>query len=320
MTTNLHKLTFEPDELTQLRAEVRAYIETNRMTQKAFAEQCEVAEGTFGPWLGGTYGGDNDRVAVRVYRYLHARAEQRLLAASVPTAPGFLDLKMSQKVWAGLEHAQVFGDLTVIGVGPGLSKTTTIKQFKEHRPRVYVAAMSPSSSRVPNALIAVLESMGDTDAKGSPQSLSRRVALKATEGALLVIDEAQHLAQPAVDEFRSIHDKTGVGLVFSGDESVFNLFDGSRKRAFAQFHSRIGYRVRASRADKDDSSAIAQAHGVTDPSMIRLCQEIASKPGAYRSLTKTLLLARRHATMADVPLTNGLIREAWSQRAADVSA
>lgn len=320
MTTTLTKLTFEPDELANLRAEAQSFIEANRMTKKAFAAQCEVAEGTFGPWLANQYAGDVHSVAVRVHRFLHAREEQQLLAASVPTAPGFLNLKLSRNIWAALEHAQVFGDMVVVGVGPGLSKTTTIGQFKEQRSRVYVAAMAPSTSRVPNALIAVLEAMGDMDAKGSPQSLSRRVASKANEGALLVIDEAQHLSQPAVDEFRSIHDKTGVGLVFSGDESVFNLFDGSRKRAFAQFHSRIGYRVRASRADRDDAAMIAQAHGVTDPAMVRLCQEIAAKPGAYRALTKTLLLARRHANLADVPLTNGLIREAWAQRAADVAA
>lgn len=320
MTTTLTKLTFEPAEMEHLRSEVHAYIEANSMTKKRFAEECDVKEGTFGPWLSGQYAGDNHSVAVRVHRFLHARVEQQLLAASVPTAPGFLDLKMSRSIWAALEHAQVFGDLVVVGLGPGLGKTRTIEQFREHRPRVWSAAMAPSTSRVPNALIAVLEAMGDTDAKGAPQSLSRRVALKATAGALLIIDEAQHLSQPAVDELRSIHDKTGVGLVFSGDESVFNLFDGSRKRAFAQFHSRIGYRLRASRADREDSAMIAAAHGVSDPSMVRLCQEIGSKPGAYRSLTKTLLLARRHANMADVPLTNGLIREAWAQRAADVAA
>lgn len=230
MTYNPTKLTFEPEELDHLRAQAQAYIDANRMTKKAFAAACEIAEGTFGPWLSGQYAGDNNNVAVRVYRFLNGRAEQQLLAASVPTKPGFLNLKMSRSIWAALEHAQVFGDMVVVGVGPGLSKTTTIEQFKEQRSRVYVAAMAPSTSRVPNALIAVLEAMGDTDAKGSPQSLSRRVASKANEGALLVIDEAQHLSQPAVDEFRSIHDKTGVGLVFSGDESVFNLFDGARPR------------------------------------------------------------------------------------------
>lgn len=320
MTTTLTKMNFEPEELDHLRAEAQAYIDANRMTKKGFAIECDVAEGTFGPWLSGQYAGDNNKVAIRVHRFLHSRSEQELMAAAVPTAPGFLDLAVSRRIWAGLEHAQVFNDVTVVGVGPGLGKTTTIRHFQDQRPRVWVATMAPSTSRPVNALIAVLEAMGDTDAKGTPQSLSRRVGLKATQGALLIIDEAQHLTVQAVDELRSIHDRTEVGLVFSGDESVFNLFDGSRKRAFAQFHSRIGYRVRASRAEPRDVGLICAAHDITDPSMVRLCALIASKPGAYRSLTKTLLLARRHAKMADQPLTNALVREAWEQRAADVGA
>lgn len=320
MTPNLGKTTFTEAELQQLRAEATAFIERHSWTKKRFAEECDVPEGTFGPWLAGKYGGDNEGPAAKVYRFLSARKDQDQLAASIPVAPSFQDTPTSLRIWAGLEHAQVFGDLTVIGVGPGMGKTATIAQFKAVRPRVWVATMAPSTRGVPNALVEVLGAMGDMDARGTPQALSRRVAAKATAGALLVIDEAQHLSQQAVDEFRSIHDKTGVGLVFSGDESVFSLFDGTRRSAFAQFHSRIGFRVRQSRPLAGDALMLAQAHGVTEPAMVKLCVEIANKPGALRGLNKTILLAKRMAAMTDQPLTNSLIREAWAQRSADVAA
>lgn len=317
MTPNLGKTTFDLAELTQLRAEATAFIDRQGWTKKRFAEECDVPEGTFGPWLGGAYQGDNEKPAAKVYRFLSARKEQAQMAASIPAKPAFQQTPTATRIWAALEHAQVFGDLAVVGVAAGCGKTETIKHFRANRPRVWVATMKPSTTGVPNALIAVLGAMGDMDARGTPQALSRRVAAKATAGSLLVIDEAQHLSQKAVDELRSIQDETDCGLVFSGDESVFSLFDGTRRTAFAQYHSRIGWRVRISRPDPKDAPILAQAHGITDAPLVKLCSEIAFKPGALRGLTKTLLLARRHAAMADQPLTATLIREAYAQRAAE---
>lgn len=319
MTPNLGKTTFDDAELTLLRGEASAFIDRQGITKKAFALECDVAEGTFGPWLAGNYQGDNEKVGARVYRFLTARKEQAQLAASVPVAPSFQDTPTSKHIFAGLEHAQVFNDLVVIGCGPGTGKTATITQYRAVRPRVWVAPMKPSTRGLPNALVAILAAMGDADARGTPQALSRRVAARATEGSLLVIDEAQHLSQQAVDELRSIHDETRCGLVFSGDESVFSLFDGTRKAAFAQFHSRIGMRVRIARPKAGDAQVLAAAHGITEPSLIKLCVDIANKPGALRGLTKTLLVAKRFAAMNDEPLSAPLIRDVWAQRT-DVSA
>lgn len=319
MSPNLGKITFTETELADLRSEAMAYIERHAWTKKRFAEECGVPEGTFGPWLSGSYAGNNDGPASKVHRFLEAKREQAQLAAAIPATAPFQNTPTSKRVLAVLDHAQVFEDLVVIGLRPGLGKTASIRQFQATRPRTWVATMAPSTRGVPNALVEVLAAMGDHDAKGTPQALSRRVQAKATPGSVLVIDEAQHLSQQAVDEFRSIHDRTGCGLAFSGDESVFSLFDGVRRQAFAQFHSRIGMRLRQSRPLVGDAQMIAAAYDVTAPAMVKLCAEIANKPGALRGLTKTLRLAKRAAALADEPLTTTLIREAWAQRSDDIA-
>lgn len=320
MSPNLGKTTFTETEMAQLRQDVAAYIERNGLTKRQFAADADVAEGTFGPWLNEQYQGDNEKVAAKVHRLLTTRQEQDQMAASLPEAPGWQKTKSALKVLTVLDHCQLWGDMGVIGMGPGLGKTETINHFPNLRPRVWIATMSPSSRGVPNALVAMLEAMGEDEAKGTPQALSRRVQKKATAGGLIVIDEAQHLSQQAVDEFRSIHDRTKVGLVFSGDETVFQLFDGTRKAAFAQYHSRIGIRWRQSRPYAEDADILAIAHGVTDGPSIKLLREIAQKPGALRGLTKTILQARRMSAMTDVPMSPALIREAWASRAPDLAA
>lgn len=320
MSPHLGKISFTEDELKALRAEALAFIEREGWTRRRFAEECEVAEGTFGPWVDNKYQGNNAAPAAKVYRFLAAAKDRAALTRQIPTAPCFQETKTARRIMAALEHAQVFGDLVVVGCGPGLGKSASITQYKATRPRVIVATMAPSTRGVNTALVEILASLGEPEARGTPQALSRRVAVKATAGALLVIDEAQHLSQQAVDEMRSIHDRTGVGVVFSGDESVFSLFDGSRKAAFAQFHSRIGMRVRQSRPDPADAPILARAHGVEDSASIKLLTEIASKPGGLRGMTKTLLLARRMSALSGVELTPALIREAWAQRSPDMAA
>ena len=320
MSPNLGKTTFNETELAKLRRDTAAYIERHSLTKRQFAADADVAEGTFGPWLAGQYAGDNEKVAAKVHRLLATREEQAQMAASLPEAPGWQATKSAMKVLTVLDHCQLWGDMGVVGMGPGLGKTETIKHFPTLRPRVWTATMAPSSRGVPNALVAMLEAMGEDEAKGTPQALSRRVQKKATKGGLIIIDEAQHLSQQAVDEFRSIHDRTGVGLVFSGDETVFQLFDGTRKAAFAQYHSRIGIRHRQARPYPEDAEILASAHGVKDGPSIKLLREIAEKPGALRGLTKTVLQARRMSAMTDTPMSPALIREAWASRAPDLAA
>lgn len=314
------KTTFTLADLTALRRDVDAFLTKHGWTQRRFAEESDVAEGTFGPWLKDAYAGDNMKVAAKVQRFLNAHREQAAMAATIPTAPGWQETRIGREAIGALEHAQVFSDLVVIGLGPGLGKTASIAQFKATRPRVYSAAMAPSTRGVPNALIELLDALGDVEAKGTPQALSRRVQKKVGPGALIVIDEAQHLSQQAVDELRSIHDRTAVGMVFSGDESVFQLFDGTRRAAYAQFHSRIGLRLRRSRAYPEDADLLSRAAGVDDPAMLKLLREIASKPGALRGQMKTLMHAKRSAALLGEPLSTQLIRDSWASRTPDMSA
>ena len=62
MTPNLGKSTFTDAELTQLRAEVAAFIAREGWTKRRFAEECGVPEGTFGPWLSDSYQGARARI------------------------------------------------------------------------------------------------------------------------------------------------------------------------------------------------------------------------------------------------------------------
>lgn len=306
------------DEIAEIREAALEAITADRLSQKQAAAACGVPEGTFGPWLSAKYLGDNARVAATVQRWLGAR-EERL--AQGPSAlqrdPGFISTTSAQRMLWVLDHAQQNGDLVVVAAGPGIGKTTCCRQQVERRPNVVHATMAPSSRGVNTALVAVLEVAGEPEAHGTPQTLSRRLCARLAKGSqtLLIIDEAQHLSQQAVDELRSIHDRIGIGVAFVGDERVLTLFDGQRNAAFAQFFSRIGMRHRQARPLSEDVKALAEAWGLKGRDELAFAGEVARKAGALRGLVKTIKLANMIAAAKDEPRNVSHLRAAYGQLA-----
>lgn len=297
MSPDLGKTSWTDPEIADLRAEVLQIITDEGLTRRLVADESGVAEGTFGPWLNGRYPGDNAAVATKVRLWKLTRADRTAHAAQSVQAPAFQMTPTAKKYLTALEHAQFVGDMALIAGGPGTGKTAAIRQHQATRPRVFVATMDPSTGGVSTCLIEVLSAMGKPDAKGTPQTLSRQVCERFAEpGALLIIDEAQALGVKAVEQLRSIHDRTGVGLAFVGDETLLQLFGlVNRKPGYAQLSSRIGFKVRAARPTLGDVEALTQAWGLDDRDAVSLCRDIAGKPGALRGLTKVLLVASRLA-------------------------
>ena len=87
-----------------------------------------------------------------------------------------------------------------------------------------------------------------------------------------------------------------------GGESLYvRLTGGSRSAEYAQLFSRIGRRVRFSRAGQGDVDALLAAWGLSDAAVRAAALDIARRPGALRGLTKTLRLAALLASGSPPP-------------------
>jgi DNA transposition AAA+ family ATPase len=139
----------------------------------------------------------------------------------------------------------------------------------------------------------------------------------APKPALLIVDEAQHLKLEAVEALRAIHDSTGVGLVLSGNESVYaKLTGGTRRAEFAQLFSRVGRRLRLDRPSPGDVAAILQAWRIEGIKERELCQQIASLPGGLRGLVNVLVDATTAAQAMGRAVDLKALRAAWSDQGA----
>ena len=279
------------------------------------ARRTGIAQGTisqFGSDKG--YAGDEERIAQEVFRYRQLLAAQSDLRVAAPTIPGYVETPTSKRLNALLSWGQR-GRIIVAAMGPGTGKTTTAENYRASVTNAWRATMAPSTAGVNNMQIEVLEALGERDAVGTPQKLSRRIKDKVRgSGGLLIIDEAQHLSEKSVEEIRSWHDDTGVGIALLGNESVIGRLEGGNRRAaYAQLYSRVGMRMVQNVPSLADADEIAHAWNVEDDKQFSFLRSVSQKPGGLRSVTMVLELGSMLAAGEGRTVKLSHLQDAWAQ-------
>lgn len=296
-----------------MRADAKSIITGARISQSAAAQEANIAPGTFNAWLGGTYKGDNAKVAADVAKWLEARRQRNRIKSIVPTAPSFIETKTAREILDLLQFAQTLKDMGLIVGSPGVGKTDAVAFYRATRPNVFVATMEPAKSSVHHLLLELATTLriSEKSAIGISDAVVKRLR---DRDALLVFDEAQHLQSSAIDQVRTIHDKAGCGVVLVGNESVVaKLGDPVRTPQLAQLYSRIGLRLNLNRPKAADVDALLAAWDVTDKEEKQFLRQVANKPGALRALTKTLVAAGAMSAGHEEARSLGHIRDAWSR-------
>jgi DNA transposition AAA+ family ATPase len=310
---SLGKTHFTPEEIDDLRDRLKAHKDRTGLSWSSLAQVTGVPSGTLSSWVPGTYNnghihGAHD-IAAKVHRFFLGLEEKETLEAAMPVEPDFQETTSARRMMTCMALAQL-GDMALISTPPGCGKTASVRQYAATHAQVFVVTVSPAIRGVPTVLISILAAMGEREAKGTPQVLSERVRARVRgAGALLVIDEAQHLSAQALDEVRSIHDETGCGVVLSGDETLI-----ANLKRYPQLYSRLGVRHSQPRPLVEDITAIAAGWGVEKGASLSYLHEIGRKSGGIRTLTKTMRLAVRAARAGGLPLDVADLRDAWAQR------
>lgn len=286
---------------------------SRELTQAAVAREAGVHSSALNRWLKGAYTGDNEALAAKMRRWLDTRQSRRLSMATLPAAPDWVETPSARQILSALSYAQLAGDIATVYGGAGVGKTLTARHYRTSAPNVWITTMTPATAVVGSALERVALTLGLRPAGRASRVEGDIIERMRDTQGLLVVDEAQHLGPRALDAMRALHDATGVGVTFMGNEIVYAQLTGNtRSIGFAQLFSRIGKRVRLTRPRAGDVDALIDAWGVHERDAANLLREIAKKPGALRGVTKTLRLASMFAAGDGVEQpTLGHIRVAW---------
>lgn len=309
-----------PIDVVEQRDWLRDHKEGNGLSWSQLANRMDIPQGTLSQFGGESgYKGDNAKVAEKIYRYRQLLVSQAEILVEAPEVPAYFETATSRQLINMLTWAQR-GRIVVAALAAGCSKTTTAEHFQACSSNVFMTTMSPSTAGVNNMQIEVLEALGEKDPVGTPQKLSRRIKERVKDMAspLIIIDEAQHLSEKAIEEIRSWHDATGVGIALFGNIGVMQRLEGgSRKAAFAQLFSRVSLRMVRNAPLTGDCDALSVAWGLEeDVKASELIRMIGRKPGGLRGATMALELGSMIASSEGKALNVGHIQDAWAQLSA----
>lgn len=302
-----------PLDIDEQRAWLNQHKAETGMSWSVLATKIGVPMGTLSQFAPGSYKGDNAKIAEAVYRYRQLLSSQAAIAVEMPEPPAFFETPTSRRITTMLSIAQR-GRITVVAGGPGTSKTKAIRHYQASVANVWIATMRPSTSGVNTMQQAVMKALGEPDAKGTPLALSTKIeSLVRNTGGLLVIDEAQHTTEKALEEIRSWHDETGIGICLVGNEDVLlRLTLGNKRDAFARLASRVAQRLIFRGPMDADSLALADAWGIEDAEMRAFIVEIGKKPGGLRTCTMMMETAHMLAASMSQPLAIDHLQDAWT--------
>lgn len=287
-----------------VRERLRAISEDDRSyPQTRIAKEAGVSSTTLSQFLSNTYQGNNAKVENTLLGWLR-QYEERLATGGLPEGPAWVTTPTSEKIMAGLRYAQMANDMVIVYGGAGLGKTKTVQRYAASTPNVFHVEMSPATHGVLTSLESIAIAVGLRDFGRQAAGMHRAICarLRGTNG-LLVVDEAQHLGLQALDQVRSIHDATGVGIALVGNERVYSQMVGTNRAAYLdRLYSRVGKKIHLKKTVDGDADALIKAWGIEDVSCVNRVRDIASKPGALRVLNKVLRLAATYAQAANRPV------------------
>jgi len=283
-----------------------------------FADECGIPQGTLGPWLDRKYTGREDNVARRMLQFkqqIEAGAKHR---DALPTDPGFFETETSMQIESLLVMAHS-GKITVGGYGPGTGKTITAREYEQKAQPVWLATMKPTTKRVSQMIMEVHKALGLEPRYMIAAEASRIVMdrIRKRKG-LLIIDEANHLTIDAIEEIRSWHDETGVGICFLGNQELIRrLRQGKHKEQFARLNSRIQISLVQDVPSAADISAFCDAWSITDGAIRRYLSNIATShdAGGLRECRQLVEMASAFAAHDERGLMLDDLREVQAGRA-----
>lgn len=304
--------TLTEEEIVTVQVETKRVAGEHYASFAAAARDAGIAESTFSAFINSSYSGDNAKVAIKARAWLNSRAERAKTAAILPKAPSFQLLPTSQKILPALTWAQVAPAFVPMIGAPGLCKTTTAEHYAATNPNVWMVTITPTIASAAAMLAEICETMDI--AERSTTRMARAVG-KRVKGlqALIIIDEAQHMAVGALEEARSLVDRAKVGVALLGNRTLHAKLYGEGKESHGQLFSRAGVKVKLTSPQAGDICQMIAAWGVTEPEEVAFLKAAGRKIGALRNIQMVMKLAGMLAAGAGQPRTIVHLRAAWEQ-------
>jgi DNA transposition AAA+ family ATPase len=209
--------------------------------------------------------------------------------------PAFCMTPTAQKI-VGIADFCAAGEMGVLSGEPGVGKTTALAAVVERLAGARMVTLSPARKSVSAAMALICEGLGGPVGRRPTADSREYVCNFVGYGSieLIILDECQHCDDETLEELRSIHDETGVGLLFCGN-ARFRRAVSIVREDFGQFTSRVGMRLAIKQPERGDVEAICDSLGILEGKARGLLIRQAVQRGGLRRAFKLIGLAEKAA-------------------------
>lgn len=223
----------------------------------------------------------------------------------------FVRTPTAERITTALQVCHQFGELGVVVGDPGTGKTFAAAEYARGTKNVRMVTIDRMTRELVPCLMHVAQRLTRRDAPNTGAAAVRAVIIAklkdlVIEGqVLLIIDEAQHLSDDAIEAFRAIYDEfeERVGLVFIGNRGLVDRWSGRRRENWAQLMSRVGPYIDIPSGSIEDLDAFCGHHGITGARERDFVRKLAPG-GGIRTAAKLLKIAGTLAGAGPVQLTH----------------
>lgn len=234
---------------TALQDRVRAYINGGVSQAELTRRLGWNNSSTLSRWLKSAYSGDVDKVEKALEEFFRVQeAEEEATEKAAPYRPAgdYVPTSISENVYQSIRYCQLHRCVTVLHGDAGVGKTKGAEKFIRENPAstVYIT-ITPSTAGLNGVCRALAKALKITG-KHNRMDLMEEVRERLSgTNKVVVVDEAQHLKLPGIEELRSLSDPDivtgtpGNGVCLIGNSQVYDRIKGKAQAEFAQTFTRV---------------------------------------------------------------------------------
>lgn len=230
--------------IEQVRKELASFMEQTGKSQSQIAKETNLSTATISKFLGGIYSGDNTKIAKTLKKYLKLAQSRRNI---IRTETFYEELRNTKTALFAAEYAHTNCDIVLLSGAAGAGKTTALKHYVENSAGVIFVTANSCASSAMAILGEIALKIGKIPKTKKQLLMNELVSYFKDSQRLIIIDEADHLTFSALQALRNLNDESGVGVLLSGNDKIYNqMVCGAKCGEFDQLRTRIFARPKVS--------------------------------------------------------------------------
>lgn len=301
----------------ELRPRVADIARQNNWTKAETGRRIGMAESSFHQWFSGSLLGALENQNSMVQRWLDAVDDRSGLEAIMPESPHFLKTRAAIEIHRTLMLAQTLPGFVTITLEAGRGKTMACREYQRSRPHVHLVTLHPKVKTVHGAMNQLARKLAVRVFNQAElvETIGERLA-GSGDGALLIVDEAQHADSETVNQLRYFSDNWKIGLALVGNAEIRKRMaqGGTNAASRDQILRRIDKNLKRDPGREHDVRAFIDAWGITDPSCVKFLFGIGMKGGALGQIDRTIRIAYMAGLGDSGSLQRKHLEAAWRNR------